>query len=111
MPRLDAHGRVDQLVRQDRGDLRRHGVGRVGQVRPDEDFKVASALRRLSQHSPIARLLRPALVKPIATLTRSGRGAPNVSNSGAMPAATPFSQLSRLSWIISLSPFLSPAGR
>ena len=40
MPRLDAHGRVDQLVRQDRGDLRRHGVGRVGQVRPDEDFKV-----------------------------------------------------------------------
>lgn len=34
-----------------------------------------------------------------------GQGRANVSNSGAMPAATPFSQLSRLSWIISLSPF------
>ncbi len=41
MPRLDADSGVDQLVGEDRGDLRRHGVGRVGQVRPDEDFKVA----------------------------------------------------------------------
>lgn len=66
--------------------------------------KWPSALRRLSQHSPIARLRRPALVKPIATRTRSGRGAPNASNSGAMPAATPFSQLSRLSCIMLVSP-------
>jgi hypothetical protein len=44
-------------------------------------------------------------VLALATRTRSGRGASSPSNSGATPAATPFSQLSRLSWIISLSPF------
>jgi hypothetical protein len=38
--------------------------------------KCPSALSRLSQHSPIALPLRPALVKPIATRTREGRGFP-----------------------------------
>ena len=74
MSGLDADGGVDQLVREDRGDLRRHGAGRMGQVRPMKISKWPSALRRLSQHSPIARLRRPALVKPMATRTRSGRG-------------------------------------
>ncbi|WP_231736717.1 MULTISPECIES: hypothetical protein [Sphingobium] len=39
----------------------------------------------------------PRLVKPIATRTRAGRGVSSASNSGAMPIATRFNQLSRLS--------------
>ncbi len=95
MLRLDAHGRVDQLARQDRGDLRRHGVGRVGQVRPDEDFKVPV------RAAPVIPALadRPAPTARACKADRHphplGRGAPNASNSGAMPAATPFSRLSR----------------
>ena len=38
-----------------------------------------------------------------------GQGAPNASNSGAMPTATRFNQLSRLSCFIVLSPFKLPA--
>ena len=34
---------VDQLVREDRGDLRRHRVGGVRQVRPDEYLEMAVA--------------------------------------------------------------------
>src|SRR3546814_16192073 len=51
------------------------------------------------------------LVKPIATRTRSGRGASSASKSGAMPAATRLSQLSRLSWVIVSIPFRSPVRR
>jgi len=43
MPRLNPDSGVNQLVRQDRGNLRWHGVRRVGQVRPNEDFKVPIA--------------------------------------------------------------------
>ena len=41
MPCRDTNRRVDQLMREDGRDLRRHGVGRVGEVRADEDFKMA----------------------------------------------------------------------
>ena len=40
VPGRDPDRGVDQLVREDGGDLRRHRVGRVRQVRPDEDFEV-----------------------------------------------------------------------
>ena len=43
MSGLAANGRVDQLMREDRGDLRRHRVGGVGEVRPDEYLEVAVA--------------------------------------------------------------------
>jgi len=36
MPGRDADCGVDQLVREDRSDLRRHRVGGVCEVRPDE---------------------------------------------------------------------------
>src|SRR3546814_19691630 len=41
MPCRDADCGMDQLMREDGRDLRRHGVGRVRQVGPDEDFKMA----------------------------------------------------------------------
>src|SRR3546814_3267730 len=50
----------------------------------------------------------PLLVKPIATRTRSGRGASSASNSGATPCATALSQPSRVWWVIVLTPFKSP---
>jgi hypothetical protein len=40
MPCRDADGGMDKLMREDGRDLRWHGVGRVRQVRPDEDFKM-----------------------------------------------------------------------
>src|SRR3546814_16398952 len=73
--------------------------------------KCPSALKRLSQHSPIALPFAPLLVKPIATRTRSGRGASSASNSGATPCATALSQLSRVWWVIVLTPFKSPVRR
>ncbi len=73
--------------------------------------KCPSALNRLSQHSPIALAFAPLLVKPIATRTRSGRGASSASKSGAIPSATALSQLSRVSWVIVLTPFKSPVRR
>jgi hypothetical protein len=76
MPCRDADSGMDQLMRENGRDLRRHRVGRVRQVGPDEDFKMPVRAQRLSQHSPIALPLRPLLVKPIATRTREGRGFP-----------------------------------
>ena len=40
MPCRDADSGMDQLMREDGCDLRRHRVGRVRQVRADEDFKM-----------------------------------------------------------------------
>src|SRR3546814_2906268 len=40
MPCRDADGGMDQLMREDGRDLRRHGVRRVREVGPDEDFKM-----------------------------------------------------------------------
>jgi hypothetical protein len=73
MPRLGAHGRVDQLVREGRCDLLRMVWGAWAKSGRMKISKCPFALRRLSQHAPIARLLRPAQVKPMANRTRSGR--------------------------------------
>jgi hypothetical protein len=40
-----------------------------------------------------------------------GQGASSASNSGAMPCATALSQLSRVWWVIVLTPFKSPVRR
>ena len=40
MPCRDADSGMDQFMREDGRDLRRHGVGRMGKVRADEDFKM-----------------------------------------------------------------------
>src|SRR3546814_7533532 len=41
MPCRDADCGMDKLMREDGRDLRRHRVGRVRQVRADEDFKMS----------------------------------------------------------------------
>ena len=58
----DPDRRVDQLVREDRGDLRRHRVGGVGEVRPDEYLEVAVA------DAPVV----PALADRLALAARAG---------------------------------------
>src|SRR3546814_7810067 len=40
-PCRDAESGMDQFMREDGRDLCRHGVGRMGKVRTDEDFKMA----------------------------------------------------------------------
>jgi hypothetical protein len=40
MPCRDADSGMDQLMRENGRDLRRHRIGRVRQVGPDEDFKM-----------------------------------------------------------------------
>jgi hypothetical protein len=107
----DADCGVDQFVRKDRCDLRWHGVGRVPEIGPDEDFEMAIRAR------PVVPALadRLALLACAGTTDRDadavGQGGSNASNSGAMPCATRFSQLSRLSCSMSSSPFKSPSGR
>ena len=100
-----------QPKREDGRDLRRHGVGRVGEVRADEDFKMPVRAEPVVPALADRLALAPALVKPIATRTREGRGASSASNGGAMPSATALSQLSRVSWVIVFTPFKSPVRR
>jgi hypothetical protein len=87
MPCRDADGGMDQLMREDGRDLRRHRVGRVREVRADEDFKMPVRAQAVIPALADRLALRASLVKPIATRTR-GQGASSASNSGAMPAAT-----------------------
>jgi hypothetical protein len=72
MPCRDADSGMDQLMRENGRDLRRHRIGACARSGRMKISKCPSALSRLSQHSPIALPLR-ALVKPIATRTREGR--------------------------------------
>ena len=115
MPCRDADSGMDQLMREDGGDLRRHGVGRMGEVGTDEDFEMPVRAQAIipafaDRLTLAARAgVRPALVKPIATRIRASRGASSASNNGAMPAATRLSQLSRLS--CSMPSTLLPSNR
>src|SRR3546814_447577 len=111
MPCRDADCGMDKLMREDGRDLRRHRVGRVRQVRADEDFKMSVRAQAVVPALADRLALAPLLVKPIATRTRSGRGASSASNSGATPCATALSQLSRVWWVIVLTPFKSPVRR
>src|SRR3546814_8789663 len=62
MPCRDADGGMDQLMREDGRDLRRHGVRRVREVGPDEDFKM-----------PVrAQPVIPALADRLALPARAG---------------------------------------
>src|SRR3546814_1430012 len=52
MPCRDADGGMDQLMREDGRDLRRHGVRPVREVGPDEDFKMpVRAQPRSEEHT------------------------------------------------------------
>ena len=62
MPCRDADGGMDQLMREDGRDLRRHRVGHVRQVRADEDFKM----------SVRAKPVVPALADRLALAARAG---------------------------------------
>lgn len=62
MPCRDADSGMDQLMREDGRDLRRHGVRRVREVGPDEDFKM-----------PVrAQPVIPALADRLALPARAG---------------------------------------
>lgn len=97
VPGRDPDRGVDQLVREDGRNLRRHCVGRVRQVRPDEYLEMAVAAAsviptladRLTLGSPAGEADRHAHA--------GGKGGVQRLDSGAMPTATRFNQLSRLS--------------
>src|SRR3546814_10543970 len=61
-PCRDADSGMDQFMREDGRDLCRHGVGRMGKVRTDEDFKMAVR----------AQPVIPALADRLALGSRAG---------------------------------------
>src|SRR3546814_13514211 len=72
MPCRDADGGMDQLMREDGRDLRRHGVRRVREVGPDEDFKM-----------PVrAQPVIPALADRLALPARAGEADRHVDTRG-----------------------------